>query len=226
MHGVRARIAGALGHLLRLDHPYDLRVLGVGLGVQDMDARRAEARHHQIAPLHMGMRRVGTQARRAGVPAEVMQLVAEFAHRRRADDRRVGCRVWVDIDHGQGIRRFPVGIKGRHVSERFGRRFHRHAGRGIKARIGLPGRHEASPHGLANVQGRCALEPSGSFCALRLTSIAALCGFKHCLDAAFGQPVRPLQCNAAGCARLVVCICFMHEACPILNAPSWSGQLL
>ena len=86
VYGVWARVAGALGHLLRLDHSYDLWILRVGLGVQDMDARRAEARHHQIAALDMGVRCVGTQARRAGVPAKVMQLVAGLGHRCRADD--------------------------------------------------------------------------------------------------------------------------------------------
>ena len=40
------------------------------------------ARHDEIAPLDMRMRRVRAEAGRAGVPAEMMQLVAGVGHRR------------------------------------------------------------------------------------------------------------------------------------------------
>ncbi len=68
MDGVRARVAGLLGDLLRLDHLDDLRLARVGLGVEDVDARGAQARHDQVAPLDVRMRRVagtGTTSRRS-----------------------------------------------------------------------------------------------------------------------------------------------------------------
>ena len=42
--GVRARVSGLLGELLRLDRAHDLWLPGIGLGVEDVGARRAEAR--------------------------------------------------------------------------------------------------------------------------------------------------------------------------------------
>ena len=38
MHRVRAGVAGLVGHLLRLDHLDDVRLLRIGLRVQDVDA--------------------------------------------------------------------------------------------------------------------------------------------------------------------------------------------
>ena len=90
MDRVRARVAGLLGDLLRLDHLDDLRVARVGLGVEDVDARGAQARHDEVAPLDVRMRRVRAEARRAGVPAEMVQLVAGIRHRDAADDLRIG----------------------------------------------------------------------------------------------------------------------------------------
>ena len=104
MDRVRARVAGLFGDLLRLDHLDDLRVPRIGLGVEDVDARRAQPRHDQIAPLDMRMRRVRAEAGRAGVPAEMMQLVAGVRHRdacRRSANRSLLCRI--DVDHGDGV---------------------------------------------------------------------------------------------------------------------------
>ena len=128
MHGVRARIAGLLGDLLRLDHLDDLRIARVGLGVEDVDARGAQARHHQIAPLDMRVRHLRAQARRAGVPAEVVELVAGIQRRDVADNLRIGRRCRIDVDDRDPVGFFPFGIERRHVGEPFGRRLHRHAG--------------------------------------------------------------------------------------------------
>ena len=62
VHGVRARVSGPLGHVARLDHLDDGGTSGVGLGVEDVDARGPQARHDEIAPLDMRMRRVGAEA--------------------------------------------------------------------------------------------------------------------------------------------------------------------
>ena len=86
MHRMRARVTGLVGDFVRLNHLDDLRVSRIGLGVEDVDARRPQARHHQIAALDMRMRRVGTQAGGASIPAEMMQLITGVGHRRRADD--------------------------------------------------------------------------------------------------------------------------------------------
>jgi hypothetical protein len=58
MNRVRGRISRARGQSLRLNHLDDLRVVRIHLGIDDMDARRVDARHHQVAALHMGMRSV------------------------------------------------------------------------------------------------------------------------------------------------------------------------
>ncbi len=143
MDCMRAAIAGRLDHLFRLDHPHDHRVLRVGLGVDDVDARGAQARHHEIAPLGMRMRRVGAEARAACVPAVMVQLIAGLRHVDAADDLRIGGRGGVDIDHGDGIRHVALRRKGCHISERFCRRLSREPRRGIEGRVWRPSRHRA-----------------------------------------------------------------------------------
>ena len=146
VHGVRARVAGLVGDLVRLDGFDELGRARIGLGVEDVDARGAQARHHQIAPLDMRMRRVRAEARRAGVPAEVMEFVAGVGHRDRADDLRIGRRLRVDVDDARSHRAtWRVGIERRHVGHGFGRRLRRLPRGRIEARIGLPGRHGYLP---------------------------------------------------------------------------------
>ena len=145
MDGVRAGVAGLLGDLLRLDGLDELGIARVGLGVEDVDARGAQARHHQIAPLHVRMRHLRTQARRAGVPAEMVELVAGIRHRHRADDLGIGRRLRIDVDDRDAVGLLPLGIERRHIGELFGRRLHRHARRRIEGRIGCPGRHVELP---------------------------------------------------------------------------------
>src|SRR5262249_35835295 len=62
-HGVRRRVAGLLGEVLRLDDLDDLRFARIGLGVENINARRPQARNDQITALDMRMWGVGTQAR-------------------------------------------------------------------------------------------------------------------------------------------------------------------
>jgi hypothetical protein len=92
MHCMRTAIAGALGEFGRLDHLDDLWLSRIGLGVDDVNARGTQAGHHEIAPLGVGMRRVGAQAGGAGVPAEMMQLVARIRHGHLFDDRAIAGR--------------------------------------------------------------------------------------------------------------------------------------
>src|SRR5215831_7811736 len=55
---VRPGIASLVSDLVRLDHLDDLGGPRVGLGVEDVDARRPQARHNKIAPLDMRVRRI------------------------------------------------------------------------------------------------------------------------------------------------------------------------
>ena len=143
VHRVRPRVAGLVGDLRRLDHLDDLRLLWIGLGIEDVDARGPQARHHQVAPFRVRVRSVGAQARGAGVPAEVMQLVALVRHLHAADDRGVCFRLGIDVDHRDRVGRLAVGIEGSDVGQRLRCRFHRHAWGGVEARIWCPGRHGA-----------------------------------------------------------------------------------
>ena len=97
VHGVRRGVARSLRQRLRLDHLDDPRLPRIGLRVEDVNARRVDARHDQIPPLHVRMRRVRAQAGTAGVPAEVMQLVAGVRHVGLADETAVAVRLGIDV---------------------------------------------------------------------------------------------------------------------------------
>ena len=145
MDGVRARVAGLGGQLLRLDHLDDLRGARIGLGVEDVDARGAQSRHDEVAPLHMRVRHVRAEAGRAGVPAEMVQLVARVRHRHGVEDASVARRRRVDIHHRDRVRPLAVRIEGGDVGDGLRRGLRRHARRGIEARIGSPGGHVSPP---------------------------------------------------------------------------------
>src|SRR5262245_7699037 len=61
MHRMRPRITGFLRELLRFDRLDEFRFFWIGLCVEDVNARGAQARHHQIPPLDVRMRRIWTQ---------------------------------------------------------------------------------------------------------------------------------------------------------------------
>ena len=61
------------------------------------------ARHDEIAPLHVRMRRVGAEAGAAGIPAEVVQLVAGVWHVGLADEAAVAARIGIEIDDADRI---------------------------------------------------------------------------------------------------------------------------
>jgi hypothetical protein len=68
--------------------------------VDDVQVRRAHAGNDQVAPL---LGRI-VMARRAGVPAHVMQLVSDARHFQPADDLAVGGAVRVRVDGRQVVR--------------------------------------------------------------------------------------------------------------------------
>src|SRR5262249_48789952 len=86
MDGMRAGIAGLVRKLRRLDDFDDFRRPRIGFGVENVDAGRAQDRDYEVASLHMGVRRVRAQTGRAGVPAKMMELVADLGRRHVADD--------------------------------------------------------------------------------------------------------------------------------------------
>ena len=76
--GVRRGQVGLLDDLFGLDHLVQLRRALLGC-VDDVDAARALARHDQVAARFV----LVAVARAAGVPAEVVQFVADVGHRGR-----------------------------------------------------------------------------------------------------------------------------------------------
>src|SRR6185436_271062 len=69
MNRVRARVIRPAENFLRLDYFDHFRVPRIGLGIQNMNPRRAQPRHNQVTALDMRMGSVGTEGRTAGVPA-------------------------------------------------------------------------------------------------------------------------------------------------------------
>jgi hypothetical protein len=112
VHGVRAGEAGRAHDLLALDHlldPGPPRVVG---HVDDVDARRAEARDDQV-------RAVGSVAGgAAAVPAEVVQLVAGVGHRRLVHDPAV---LGVDDREEVGLVHAGAFVQAGEVEELLGR---------------------------------------------------------------------------------------------------------
>ena len=145
MDGVQPGISRLFGHLLRLDDLDNLRVTRIGLGVDDMQARRTQAGHDEIAALHMRMRRIRAEARRARVPAEVMQFVTGVGHIDPPDDLRIGRRRRIDVDDRDRVGLHAIGIEGCYIGELLGRRLGCHARRWIERRIRLPACHERPP---------------------------------------------------------------------------------
>jgi hypothetical protein len=133
---VRRRIAGAIRKLLGLDDLHDLRLPGIRLRVQDVNTRGVDSRHDEVAALHVRMRRIRAQARAAGVPAEVMQLVARVGHVGLPDEPAVALRGWIEVNNTDRVG-FALAswIDQRHVGQRFRPGLHRHPGRWTKGRI-------------------------------------------------------------------------------------------
>ena len=149
MHGVRPGVAGPGRHLLGVDRPDQCRLPRIGLRIEDVDVRRPQARRDEVPAFDVRMGRIRAEARAAGVPSEVMQLVARARHGHPADDLRIGRRLRVDVDHRQPVRALALGIELGHVGVPLGRGLRRQARGGIECRVGCPGRHVGVPLGVA-----------------------------------------------------------------------------
>ena len=128
---VRAAVAGLARDLVGLDDLDELRLPRVLLDVEDVDPGRAQAGDEQVAALDVRMRGPRAQRRGARVPAEVVQLVAHVGHVEAPDERAVGRRALLEVEHGQrvgGAVAVRARVQGRHVGQRLRRRRHRLAG--------------------------------------------------------------------------------------------------
>ena len=90
---MRAAVAGSRRDILRRYHAHDFGTYGVILDIDHMHSRRTQPGHQQVATLDMRMRRIGTKRGAAGVPTEVMQLIAKPWHLGAADYCAVGLRL-------------------------------------------------------------------------------------------------------------------------------------
>src|ERR1700693_2381295 len=85
MHGVWTAVARARCDGFGLNHLYDFWFSRIGLGINNVNARRSYPRHYQVTPLGVRVRSVRTKASAASVPAEVMQFIADIGHVHLAD---------------------------------------------------------------------------------------------------------------------------------------------
>jgi hypothetical protein len=108
MDGVRPGIAGLGKNLFRFDDLVDLRLQRL-LHVDDVNARRADARDDQVAPLQKGMAAQRRQRRRTGVPAEMVKLVALVGHDDLVNDLAVGLGRGIHVHDGHSVRLRAVG---------------------------------------------------------------------------------------------------------------------
>ena len=142
MHRVGRAVAGLVGQLIALDHLDDLRAARIRLRIEDVDARGVDPRHHQVAPLDVRMRRVRAQARAAGVPAEVVQLIAGIRHVDLVDELAVVRRVGVDVDNTDGVGlAVVVAVQHRDVCNPLRFRLRGVLGRRIEAGVGCERGH-------------------------------------------------------------------------------------
>ena len=128
MNGMGRGVARLLDELFRLDHLHDFRLFGVRLGIQDVNPRRPDARHDQVATLHVRMRGLRAKTRAAGIPAEVVQLIIAAGKIGLPDEPPVlgGTRIEVNDAHGV-VLSILAGVEQRDISEAFWRGLHRHA---------------------------------------------------------------------------------------------------
>ena len=139
MHRVRARVAGLGSKLLGLDRPHDVGLTGIGLGVEHIGARRADPGHDQVAALEHALVALVAERAGAGVPAEVMQLVAGGRKLGPSDHVSVAGRATVTVDHGHRVALFTGRVVSCDVGEALGRRRDRGCGRAVEGGIGRLG---------------------------------------------------------------------------------------
>ena len=142
MDRVGGGVAGLPDELLGLDHLHDLRLLRVGLRIEDVDPRRPDAGDDQVAPLHVRVRRLRAQARAAGVPAEMVELVVPAGEVHLSDQPAKFRRLRIDVHDAHGVTLAGrADVEQRDICQAFRGGLHRHRRRGIKSRIRPHRRH-------------------------------------------------------------------------------------
>src|SRR5687768_3273095 len=146
VHGVRCGVSRLRDHLFTLNDLHEARVARVGRRVDDVDARAARSRHYEISTFHVRIGRVCAEMRAAGVPAEMMQLVATVREIQLAHEPPVvaRCRIGVDDTEGVLLSVLP-GREERDVRQRLGWRLAGHPGRRIERGIGKHACHGSRP---------------------------------------------------------------------------------
>src|SRR5882757_4096064 len=150
VQGVRAGVAGLAAQLVGGDCPDELGLGRVRLGVVDVDVRAAQPGQQQVAALQAVCAVVVSlvhECAGAGIPTEMVQLVALGGQVGPADDLAVARRARVDIQHGQRIRLLPGPVEGDHVGELLGRGRGCITGAAVERRIGVWG-HAGAPRSL------------------------------------------------------------------------------
>ena len=118
---VRAGVAGLLGELGGLDRLVQRGRSRIGGGIEDVDVRRADARDQQEATREVGhVVALVHQRAAAGVPTEVVELVAEGRRVRPTDDLAVAVGARVDVEHRQRVGLIAVAVEGDHIGEPLG----------------------------------------------------------------------------------------------------------
>jgi hypothetical protein len=120
-------VARLLDELFGLDYLHDLRLSGVGLGVQDVDPRRSDAGYDQVAALHVRMRRLRAKTRAAGIPAEVVQLIIAAWKIRLPHESPITGGTWIEVNDAHSVCLTIVpGWQQSHIRQTLWRGLHRH----------------------------------------------------------------------------------------------------
>src|SRR5881394_330547 len=77
---MRTRIVSPGEDFVRLNHFDYLGFSRIRLCINDVNARRAQARHNQVPALYVWVRRIRAKRRAACIPTKVMQLITELRH--------------------------------------------------------------------------------------------------------------------------------------------------
>ena len=133
--GVGPRIAGLAEHFLGFDDLVDRCLLGIGLGVDHIDARRAHAGDDKITAFQEGMARERRQRRTTGIPTEVVELVTIVGHGDGVNDLAVRLRALPHIDDGERVRLGEIRAQHQRIGDRLAGRLHREFRRWVECRV-------------------------------------------------------------------------------------------
>ena len=134
MNGVGARIAGLGEQLFGFDGLVNLGPQRL-FDVDDIDARRPDARNDQVTPFQKCVPGQRRQRGRTGIPAEMVKLVALVGHNNLMDDLAIGVGARLEIDNGDAVRLRAIGAEHHGKCIILDRGLHRQLGRGVECRV-------------------------------------------------------------------------------------------